>query len=76
MEKQGNQHAFRPAGDLVFVIQSLPHPRFRREGHCDLMYETSVSLLDALVGFRRKLTLLTGKRLTVRDRMTHWLERV
>ena len=30
---KGDERPGMPAGDLVFVVQEKPHPRFRREGN-------------------------------------------
>ncbi len=38
------------AGDLKFVIRTLPHPQFVRRGN-DLLYNMTIPLVDALVGF-------------------------
>lgn len=62
--KQGNQHTFRQTGDLVFTVRTAPHPRFWRQ-NSDLFYQARISLLDALLGFRRRLTLPDGRRVKV-----------
>jgi len=63
--EQGNQHPFRKRGDLIFTVHSEPHPRFRREG-ADIHYAAKMTLIEALTGMKKKLTLLSGKRLTVK----------
>jgi len=37
-------------GDVIFVIQELPHDIFKRSGD-DLIMERDISLIDALTGF-------------------------
>lgn len=49
--------ARRPAGehgDLHVVLRTLPHPHFERRGD-GLMYNATISLLEALVGFEREV---------------------
>lgn len=41
-------------GDLKFKIRTTRHERFRREGN-DLHATATISLLEALVGFKKKL---------------------
>lgn len=64
----GDEHAHgRATGDLVVVVQIADHPVFSRsstEGE-HLICNASVGLLDALIGFDRKLTGLDGARLHV-----------
>ncbi|KAJ1687658.1 hypothetical protein LUZ63_019048 [Rhynchospora breviuscula] len=47
------------SGDLKFRIRTAPHHRFRREGN-DLHTTITISLLQALVGFEKKLEHLDG----------------
>lgn len=46
-------------GDLHVVLRTLPHPRFERRGD-GLMYNETISLLEALVGFEREVGTLQG----------------
>jgi DnaJ-related protein SCJ1 len=46
-------------GDVIFKIVTLPHKRFVRKGN-DLHYQLTISLLEALVGFSRKIKHLDG----------------
>jgi len=62
---EGNQHQFRKRGDLIFTVHSEPHPRFRRDG-ANIHYTAKMTLIEALTGMKKKLTLLSGKRLTVK----------
>lgn len=52
------------AGDLKFVVRQLPHPKFVRKGS-NLMYNASISLLDALVGFTKEIEHLDGHKVTL-----------
>ena len=51
-------------GNLIFIVSLLPHPRFEVVGR-NLLHRARISLVDALLGFTRKLTLPTGKVLRV-----------
>jgi len=46
-------------GDLVFRVVTAPHKRFVRSGD-DLHFSLTVSLLEALVGFTKKIKHLDG----------------
>jgi DnaJ-class molecular chaperone len=57
-------------GDLVFKLVTLPHKKFARNGD-DLEYFMTISLLEALVGFRTEITHLDGHKVPVaRDEIT------
>jgi len=53
-------------GDVVVVIKLQEHPRFMRKG-ADLYLERSVSLADALTGFRIVVQHLDGRKWVVRS---------
>ncbi|KAJ7300223.1 hypothetical protein O6H91_Y032900 [Diphasiastrum complanatum] len=53
-------------GDLVFVVQPKSHPKFKRKGE-DLFVEHSLSLIEALCGFRFILAHLDGRQLLLRS---------
>ena len=53
-------------GDIVFVLQQKEHPRFKRKGD-DLFVEHTLSLTEALCGFRFVLTHLDGRQLLVKS---------
>jgi len=52
------------SGDLIFQISVLPHPRFRREGN-DLHVKETISLVEALSGFRHEIEHLDGKKVVL-----------
>ena len=60
----GHQHPLRESGDFLVNVLVAQHPRFSVNGS-SLIYDAKVTLLDALVGFERKLTLLDGRRIAV-----------
>ncbi|KAL9235400.1 hypothetical protein vseg_010159 [Gypsophila vaccaria] len=53
-------------GDIVFVLQLKEHSKLKRKGQ-DLFYEHTLSLTEALCGFRFVLTHLDGRQLLVKS---------
>lgn len=53
------------AGNVIFIIQQLPHPFYTRDGD-DLKCEIVISLKESLTGFERHLTHLDGRKITIR----------
>ncbi|KAL2927158.1 DnaJ protein-like protein ANJ1, partial [Bienertia sinuspersici] len=53
-------------GDIVFVLQQKEHPKYKRKGE-DLFYEHTLSLTEALCGFRFVLTHLDGRQLLIKS---------
>jgi len=52
-------------GDVIFVLQESAHPEFKRKG-ADLYVKRSISLVEALCGFRMELTHLDGRKLLIK----------
>jgi DnaJ homolog subfamily B member 4 len=52
-------------GDLVFVIEEKPHPRFRREGN-DLIYTAKLPLVEALCGPSIEVATLDGRTVSAK----------
>ena len=52
--------------DLVFVVEELPHARFRRR-NADLVCELAIDLAEALGGFTRAVRRLDGSLLRLRS---------
>ena len=61
---EGNQGVDKTPGSLIFTVVVSPHHRYRREEN-DLLYEATVPLLEALVGFKKSLVHLSGRRLSI-----------
>ncbi len=60
---QGQGNAGRrggPAGDLIVVIEELPHSHFRRNGD-DIIYDLLISYPSAVLGAEVEIPTLTGK---------------
>ncbi|MED6135342.1 DnaJ protein 2, partial [Stylosanthes scabra] len=53
-------------GDIVFVLQQKEHPKFKRRDE-DLFVEHSLSLTEALCGFKFVLNHLDGRQLLIRS---------
>ena len=54
------------AGDVVFVLQEQPHPMYKRKGD-DLFLERTISLSEALCGFKMELDSLDGRKLLIKN---------
>merc|ERR1711974_526648 len=65
--EMGNERPGVIPGDLIFVIQEIPHHRFVREKN-DLIVNTNVSLKEALCGTSVMVDTLSGRRLRVNVR--------
>ena len=57
LELEGDQHPGQVPEDLMFVIRTMPHPKFRRKGN-DLYTSLNITLAESLGGFNRSLTHL------------------
>eukprot|EP00002_Diphylleia_rotans_P031247 TRINITY_DN6483_c0_g1_i1.p1 TRINITY_DN6483_c0_g1~~TRINITY_DN6483_c0_g1_i1.p1 ORF type:complete len:376 (+),score=95.25 TRINITY_DN6483_c0_g1_i1:44-1171(+) len=64
MERYGDEHPDHAAGNLIFVVESSPHPRFERRGN-DLRHKMKITLLEALVGFSKKIKHLDGREVKI-----------
>ena len=63
-EREGDQGAGLIPADVVFILDELPHERFRRDG-LDLVTRLTVPLCDALTGFSGEVLTLDNRRLPV-----------
>jgi len=54
------------AGDVVFVLNEQPHPDYKRKGD-DLYLERTISLSEALTGFKMELDSLDGRKLLIQS---------
>jgi len=58
-EQEGDEAPDTTPGDVIFKVKTLPHKRFVRKGD-DLYTTVNVTLLEALVGFSKKMKHLDG----------------
>jgi len=58
-ENQGDEKPDRSAGHIIFKIVTIENPQFQRKGN-DLHYNMDISLLEALIGFDRRIVHLDG----------------
>jgi len=56
---QSDEAPDQTPGDLIFKIVTVPHKKFTRKND-DLQYSLTISLLEALVGFTKKIKHLDG----------------
>lgn len=61
---EGDQGPDIIPGDVIFVIETKPHPRFQRKED-DLFYHAEIDLLTALAGGQIAIEHLDGRWLTV-----------
>ncbi|CAK9795825.1 DnaJ homolog shv [Anthophora quadrimaculata] len=67
---EGEPHLDGEPGDLVLKIKTQPHPVFERIGD-DLYTNVTISLQDALIGFKMDIEHLDGHKVTIqRDEVT------
>lgn len=64
VEGRGNTAPGFSRGDVVVVIDLLPHPRFRREGN-DLVTVANLSLTDALCGTTVTVRTMEGREQSI-----------
>ncbi|KAK4452279.1 protein psi1 [Podospora aff. communis PSN243] len=70
--KKGSRIRFKGVGDqeeggqqdLAFIVEEKPHPLFVREGD-DLIHTVDLELKEALTGWKRTVTTIDGKNLSV-----------
>lgn len=67
---EGEPHMDGEPGDLKFVIKQMKHPVFERRGD-DLYTNVTISLADALLGFKLDIVHLDGHKVSIsRDKIT------
>ncbi|KAH3764021.1 heat shock protein DnaJ family protein [Pelomyxa schiedti] len=69
-EDAGDEKPDTLPGDVKFIVKTLDHNKFTREGD-NLRYSMTISLLESLVGFSKEIKHLDGHKVTVkRDTVT------
>ncbi|WP_185859965.1 molecular chaperone DnaJ [Blattabacterium cuenoti] len=58
---KGNEAPFDGIpGDLIVLIEEIPHPKLKREG-CNLHYDLYISFPDAILGASKEVPTINGK---------------
>jgi len=65
-EGESEQHPDFLPGDIVFIVKEREHNLFRRNGN-DLHTSMTLSLKEALLGFKRSITHLDGHIVTIKS---------
>ncbi|KAJ3129448.1 DnaJ- protein scj1 [Physocladia obscura] len=63
-ENEGDEHPDITAGDIHFVIETVDHPIFTRDGK-NLKISKEISLKEALLGVKYDVIHLDGKSITI-----------
>ncbi|RGB28991.1 dnaJ-like protein subfamily B member 13-like protein [Rhizophagus diaphanus] len=64
--KSGDELPNGETQDIVVVLEEKPHPVFKRDGD-DLRITLTLTLLEALAGFKKTIQTLDGRRLAISD---------
>lgn len=63
-ENEGDEAEGGQAADVVFVVKEAPHPLYTRVKN-DLIHKMPITLTEALCGFKKTITSLSGKTLEI-----------
>jgi len=63
---EGDQGPEMEAGDVIIVLQEVPHAKFKRDG-IDLWINHEISLTEALCGFNIVLQHLDGRDIVIKN---------
>jgi len=63
-ERESEQSPNTTPGDVIVILQVAPHPRFTRTGN-DLQMNLTVSLKEALLGFKKSFRHMDGREVFV-----------
>eukprot|EP01025_Chloroclados_australasicus_P044880 TRINITY_DN4890_c0_g1_i1.p2 TRINITY_DN4890_c0_g1~~TRINITY_DN4890_c0_g1_i1.p2 ORF type:complete len:252 (-),score=29.75 TRINITY_DN4890_c0_g1_i1:412-1167(-) len=66
MFEQGEPEIDGEHGDLKFIVREVPHARFDRK-HNDLHYNQTITLIEALTGFKHEVEHLDGHRVELKS---------
>ncbi|KAM9959639.1 hypothetical protein ACTFIW_005793 [Dictyostelium discoideum] len=64
LEQLGEESPDVTPGDIIFKIVTSPDSKFRRSGD-NLYYDMSITLLEALVGFKKEIDHLDGHKVEI-----------
>merc|ERR1719412_813349 len=63
--EKADEHPDADTGDVIFVLKQKEHAEFKRKG-ADLFIERTISLVEALCGFKIEVTHLDGRKLLIK----------
>ena len=66
-EKEGDESPGVIPADIIFTVQTKPHPLYSRDND-DLIYTCTVTLLEALTGFKKEIRTLDNRPIFVEMR--------
>ncbi len=66
-EKEGDESPGVIPADIIFTVQTKPHPLYSRDND-DLIYTCTVTLLEALRGFKKEIRTLDNRPIFVEMR--------
>merc|ERR1719155_214919 len=62
--EMADEHPDADTGDVIFVVKEKEHADIKRKG-ADLFIERTISLSEALSGFKMEFTHLDGRKLLI-----------
>ena len=62
--REGDELSPNVFQDIEFVLKEKPHEYFKREGN-DLVVCITIPLIQALTGYKKTITLLNGKKISI-----------
>lgn len=66
-DMEADQNPDQIPGDIVFLVQTVPHPRFTRKDNVHLEMDLKLTLLEALTGFTKTITHLDGHEVEISE---------
>ena len=63
-EKEGDELPGVVPADIIFTVQTKPHPLYSRDND-DLIYTLTVTLMEALTGFKKEILTLDNRPISI-----------
>jgi DnaJ family protein A protein 2 len=60
-------------GDVIIILRQAPHKRFKRVGN-NLFTEMTLTLEEALLGFKKKMVHLDGRVIEIRSELNEIIQ--
>ena len=64
-EKQGNIKTSHISGDLIFIINYKPHPKYTVINNCNLLFNLQIKFGTSLIGTKFTFKHLSGESITI-----------